>query len=185
MVTGSHIPFDRNGLKFYTEHGEITKGQESAIMATIVGGNSKAPRGHTIRHSLAAVETYKQRYQNAFPEGFLIGKRIGIYEHSSVARDLLTQLLQHFGASTVSLERTDHFVPIDTEAVSEADQQNAHTWSAQYNLDAIVSTDGDGDRPLIADENGTWLRGDIVGILTCQYLNATHIATPLNTATPC
>ncbi|MEA7188015.1 hypothetical protein ONJ45_27985, partial [Salmonella enterica subsp. enterica serovar Virginia] len=25
MVTGSHIPFDRNGLKFYRPDGEITK----------------------------------------------------------------------------------------------------------------------------------------------------------------
>ena len=30
MVTGSHIPFDRNGLKFYRPDGEITKQDELA-----------------------------------------------------------------------------------------------------------------------------------------------------------
>ena len=32
MVTGSHIPFDRNGLKFYRPNGEITKADEQAIL---------------------------------------------------------------------------------------------------------------------------------------------------------
>ena len=31
MVTGSHIPADRNGLKFYTIAGEITKEDEAVI----------------------------------------------------------------------------------------------------------------------------------------------------------
>ncbi|MFA0698602.1 phosphomannomutase, partial [Vibrio sp. 10N.222.49.C9] len=30
MVTGSHIPFDRNGLKFYRPDGEISKADEKA-----------------------------------------------------------------------------------------------------------------------------------------------------------
>ena len=31
----------------------------------------------------------------------------------------------------------------------------------EFDLDCIVSTDGDSDRPLISDEKGTWLRGDV------------------------
>jgi phosphomannomutase len=33
MVTGSHIPEDRNGLKFYRAEGEIDKKDEAAIVA--------------------------------------------------------------------------------------------------------------------------------------------------------
>ncbi|MBF4249068.1 phosphomannomutase, partial [Vibrio anguillarum] len=32
MVTGSHIPFDRNGLKFYRPDGEISKADELVII---------------------------------------------------------------------------------------------------------------------------------------------------------
>lgn len=37
MVTGSHIPADRNGLKFYTPEGEITKAHEAAILGALHG----------------------------------------------------------------------------------------------------------------------------------------------------
>ncbi|TIW84509.1 MAG: phosphomannomutase, partial [Mesorhizobium sp.] len=32
MVTGSHIPDDRNGLKFYRAEGEIDKADEAGII---------------------------------------------------------------------------------------------------------------------------------------------------------
>ena len=35
MVTGSHIPADRNGLKFYVPQGEIGKTDEAAILAAL------------------------------------------------------------------------------------------------------------------------------------------------------
>ena len=56
------------------------------------------------------------------------------------------------GAETVGLGRSDGFVAIDTEAVREEDRALALSWAASLQLDAIVTTDGDADRPLIADE---------------------------------
>lgn len=44
----------------------------------------------------------------------------------------------------------------------------------------IFSTDGDGDRPLISDENGNWLRGDIVGLLTSNLLDIEALAVPVS-----
>jgi phosphomannomutase len=35
MVTGSHIPADRNGLKFYLASGEIDKADEAGILAAL------------------------------------------------------------------------------------------------------------------------------------------------------
>lgn len=31
MITGSHITFDRNGIKFYRPDGEISESDEAAI----------------------------------------------------------------------------------------------------------------------------------------------------------
>lgn len=66
------------------------------------------------------------------------------------------------------MERSDTFVPIDAEAVSPEDKKKTLDWSKQCGFDAIFSTDGDGDRPLISDENGNWLRGDLLGLLCSQ-----------------
>ena len=48
MVTGSHIPADRNGLKFYLPHGEIAKTDEAAILAAL---GAPAPRAARIAAS--------------------------------------------------------------------------------------------------------------------------------------
>ena len=179
MVTGSHIPFDRNGLKFYRPDGEISKVDEQVILNKAVEFNAVEELAElTVNNQ--ATEDYIARYTSLFDSDWLAGKRIGIYEHSSAGRDLYYQIFEAFGAEVISLERSDKFVPIDTEAVSEYDTQKAINWSKEHNLDLVFSTDGDGDRPLVSDENGNWLRGDILGLLTSDTLNIEAFAVPVS-----
>ena len=126
---------------------------------------------------------YVRRYLDFFGAGALAGVRVAVYEHSSVGRDVLRTLLQGLGAQVISLGRTETFVPIDTEAVRPEDVNQARQWAHEHNFDAIVSTDGDADRPLIGDECGQWLRGDMVGILCAQYLQARVVVTPVSSNT--
>ncbi|GAD79644.1 phosphomannomutase [Vibrio ezurae] len=178
MITGSHIPFDRNGIKFYRPDGEITKADEQSIINAEVGFEEPTFKPLTVSNK--AAEQYVARYTDLFKSDLLLGKRIGIYEHSSAGRDLYQGLFEALGADVISLERTDEFVPIDTEAVAEVDKVKAKNWSSQYNLDFIFSTDGDGDRPLVADENGVWLRGDILGLLCAEAMNVEALAIPVS-----
>jgi len=180
MVTGSHIPFDRNGLKFYRPDGEITKLDEVAMLDTQIDA-SELNSGYILPNiNYHALDAYKYRYIDFFPSGILNGARLGLYEHSSVARDVIKTILEGLGAEVTSLGRTDVFVPIDTEAVSAEDVAQGYSWSAEYGFDAIISTDGDGDRPLIGDEHGQWLRGDIVGLITAHYLDIKALAVPVS-----
>ncbi|MGP1718138.1 MAG: phosphomannomutase [Methylophilus sp.] len=179
MVTGSHIPFDRNGLKFYRPDGEITKSDEAAMLASELQTLSETTVSLPEETPQARAE-YIQRYKDLLGDQALTGLKLAIYQHSSVARDVLHRLLSDLGAEVVCLERSDIFVPIDTEAVSAEDTQRGLDWAAQYQVDAIISTDGDGDRPLISDEQGNWLRGDIVGLLTAQALQISHLAVPVS-----
>ncbi|MEZ8851019.1 phosphomannomutase [Vibrio cyclitrophicus] len=179
MVTGSHIPFDRNGLKFYRPDGEITKADEKAILSAEVGFNAIDELPELVVSDVAATK-YTQRYTSLFDSSLLKGKRVGIYEHSSAGRDVYQGLFEALGADVISLERTNEFVPIDTEAVAEVDKAKAKAWSTELNLDFIFSTDGDGDRPLVADENGEWLRGDILGLLCGQEMGIEALAIPVS-----
>ena len=45
---------------------------------------------------------------------------------------------------------------------------------------AIVSTDGDSDRPFIVDEKGEFHPGDVLGIVVCRYLDAEFAAVPIS-----
>ncbi|MDY7799422.1 phosphomannomutase [Aeromonas caviae] len=179
MITGSHIPFDRNGLKFYRPDGEITKADESAILGACVDF-SPLPNLSMLVALQGAADAYCARYLSLFSSDLLAGKRIGIYEHSSAGRDLYAPLFESLGAEVIRIERSDEFVPIDTEAVGEEDKAKARRWSAEYHLDAIFSTDGDGDRPLVADEKGEWLRGDILGLLCADALDIEAVAIPVS-----
>ena len=180
MVTGSHIPFDRNGIKFYSAAGEITKTDEANISQAVVAVPAEGLAIELPVVNRSAYQDYVERHLRFFPPNILAGMKLGFYEHSSVARDLLREILESLGAEVISLGRTDQFVPIDTEAVSDVDVQQARRWAEQYRFDAILSTDGDGDRPLLGDERGHWLRGDIAGVLCAQYLGAQAVVTTVS-----
>jgi phosphomannomutase len=176
MVTGSHIPADRNGLKFYSAAGEIDKADEAGILAALgeappAGGEGTAEPG--------VLRRYRDRYTGLLPIGALKGWRIGVWEHSSVARDFLVDILDHFHAEIIALNRSDVFVPVDTEAVSSDTATELAGWVHSHQLDALVSTDGDADRPLLADETGALIRGDLIGILTARFLGADSVVTPV------
>ena len=190
MVTGSHIPDDRNGIKFNRADGEILKTDEQGIRAQQVewpegrfddAGALLAPNLPAAQ--TAAMDAYVNRFVEFFPPDSLQGLRIGLYEHSSVARDPFYAVLTALGAEVTSLGRTDTFMPVDTEAIRPEDVTLAHDWAAPGDFDALLSADGDGDRPLVGDQHGRWMRGDIAGVLCARYLGASGVVTPVSSNT--
>lgn len=183
MVTGSHIPADRNGLKFYRPDGEIDKADEAGIRQFLgIDVDTSDFSVGTNEIGRTAREDYVKRCVRLLQPNRLLGKRIGVYQHSSVARDLIVRILQELGADVVPLGRSEIFVPVDTEALRDEDVEFAKE-SRKFKLDALVSTDGDADRPLVADEKGNFLRGDSIGLLTALFLNADAVVTPVTSST--
>ena len=184
MVTGSHIPADRNGLKFYTPTGEITKAEEAGILAALdqpaVSSGQGAIRRGKVTQGTGALAAFSRRYLTAFGPQALAGLRIGVYQHSSVARDLLLDLLTALGAQAVPLGRSDMFIPLDTEALDPATRAQIAQWCGAHGLDALVSADGDADRPLVSDSAGHVIAGDVLGALTAQALQAQGICAPVS-----
>ncbi|HEV2563892.1 MAG TPA: phosphomannomutase [Microvirga sp.] len=184
MVTGSHIPEDRNGLKFYRAQGEIDKKDEASILAWHAKlGIAAVPEAARAMRAgapdLDLIAAYRARYREFFGAGALAGLTVGVYQHSSVARDVIVEMLEALGARAVPLGRATSFIPVDTEALRREDEILAGQWAAEQRLDAIVSTDGDADRPLISDASGLFLRGDLVGAITAKALGADAIVTPV------
>lgn len=190
MVTGSHIPDDRNGLKFSTPTGEITKDDEQKIsqlqLQLEISGFNKSGTLKIKEHARKDTKIlvlYKNRYARILPENLLTGLKIGIYEHSSVARDFYKELYEFLGAEVLTFGRSHSFVPVDTEAIRREDISIVKGWCAVNKVHCVVSSDGDGDRPLVFDESGNPIKGDILGILVAKVLKATTVVTPVSSNT--
>lgn len=183
MVTGSHIPADRNGIKFNKPSGEILKYDEEQIREQVVEVDESIFAGSDFElppENIDARSEYVNRYLRTFPSDCLVGKKVGVYQHSAVGRDVLIEIFSGLGADVTPLGFSETFVPVDTEAIREEDIKLARDWSAENGFDVIMSTDGDSDRPLCSDENGVWLRGDVACILAAKYLGADSASTPVS-----
>lgn len=186
MVTGSHIPDDRNGIKFNRTDGEVLKTDElkilaqSVILPALFDAQGMLEDAQPSPPLIDVTTAYIARYVDFFGSVALRGLKLGIYQHSAVGRDILVALVEALGGQAVPLGRSDTFIPVDTEAIRPEDQALAQSWALDLQLDAILSTDGDSDRPLLADETGIWMRGDVLGILSAQALNIGAVATPVS-----
>ncbi len=173
MVTGSHIPADRNGLKTNRCDGEVMKSDESGIIDAVQQARQRQlaqPAEVSLFESNGMLKSQycpclpdvNQQAEHMFIErnravashNTLRDQRIVFFEYSAVGRDLLPQLLRNVGAEVIPAGRSDTFVPIDTEAISDEHltmllELVLKERSKHGRIDAIVSTDGDSDRPLL------------------------------------
>jgi phosphomannomutase len=208
MVTGSHIPFDRNGYKLNTAAGELLKQHEDPINERVKAVRERL-YSQPLRESLfnengmlktgpstlspetdEAAQAYLRRYTRFFGADALRGMRLLVYQHSAVGRDLLADILRGVGAEVFCAGRSETFVPIDTENIEPSQlaamQSLFDAAVAQHGpLDAVVSTDGDSDRPLILgaeppDSNLRFFGGDLVGMITAEYLGADAAVVPIS-----
>jgi phosphomannomutase len=212
MITGSHIPFDRNGYKTNTARGELLKKDEAPIQHRVEElrrqlyaqpfsasafderGLFKSGHRELPAEQPAARLAYLRRYTDFFAGRSLEGKRLVVYEHSAVGRDLLVELLGRVGAEVVPAGRSQTFVPIDTENIDDRQLGQIQAlataaWRTQGPLDAVVSTDGDSDRPLILGvEAGRgpaacrvrFFGGDLAGMVVAQFLGADAVVVPIS-----
>jgi phosphomannomutase len=208
MVTGSHIPFERNGYKTNSSRGELLKEQEAPINERVRQVRQRLyeqpleqslfdPRGMLkCGHQELPAEhgdaraAYIERFTHFFAGSTLKGKRILVYQHSAVGRDLLAEILERLGAEVVKGGRSDTFVPIDTENIDAAQlaiiQELADEAAASNGpLHAVVSTDGDSDRPLVLGVDPSTGRvhffgGDLAGMVVAEYLQADAVVVPIS-----
>ena len=203
MVTGSHIPFDWNGYKLNTSRGELLKQHEGPIGSQVAAirealyeqaaaeskfdAEGRLKTGHAELPQAVgdARSAYARRYTEFFGGASLAGMRVLLYEHSAVGRELLREVLESLGAEVVPAGRSETFVPIDTEAIDDTALGTIQKLvDGAGRLDAVVSTDGDSDRPLILglDPGGAvrFFPGDVVGMVVAEYLGADAVVVPVS-----
>ena len=213
MVTGSHIPFDRNGIKLNKSVGEVLKSDEAGIIREIdrvraeeysrTATTSAFDASGMLKSSLelpaldrTAEKAYVRRYLSSFDSAGLSGLRVLVYQHSAVGRDILPRILQELGAVVLAAGRSETFIPIDTENITGEqldclEELAVAAEASGWPIHAIVSTDGDSDRPLVAavlpatevkpgGRRVRFLPGDLLGLVVAEYLRADAAAVPIS-----
>jgi phosphomannomutase len=206
MVTGSHIPdvtpdnpCGRNGIKFTKKSGEVLKEDEAAILASVKKarmeeygkeqGESVFDEDGSFREDQPvpvpvsreeAVGMYISRYTDAFGGDALKGVKVAVYQHSAVGREIVPRIFEELGAEVERVGASDEFIPVDTEKISEETTRVLEEAARKYGPRAVVSFDGDTDRPILADENGKFLPGDKLGALVSIFLNPDFAAIPVS-----
>lgn len=208
MITGSHIPFDRNGYKTNSSKGELRKEQEAPINEQVLRERQRLyseDRDESLFDDRGMLRTGHQelpaeipdaraawiaRFTSFFKNASLRGKRILVDQQSAVGRDLLVEVLERLDAQVIAVGRSATFVPIDTENIGAAQlatiQALVSEATAKHGpIDAIVSTDGDSDRPLIlgvdaATGKAHLFGGDLVGMVVAEFLKADAVVVPIS-----
>ncbi|MDD3089350.1 MAG: hypothetical protein PHT95_05345, partial [Candidatus Omnitrophica bacterium] len=130
MITGSHIPADRNGIKFTKKSGEVLKSDEMPIASGVRAarndvygmrpdlrlfndGGMFKPNSRPevqVNSKKDVMEFYVQRYLSALPSDYLKGARMVLYQHSAVGRDALEKIFRGLGAEVITIGRSETFV---------------------------------------------------------------------------
>jgi phosphomannomutase len=202
MVTGSHIPFDRNGYKLNSSIGELLKEHEAPVNQSVAAVRERlysqpsdaslfTPDGlFTSGHRDLppaipdARRAYMDRYLRFFASKSLAGRRLLVYQHSAVGRDLLVDLVGELGATVIPAGRREDFVAIDTENIQAPQIAAIQTLVDEHGpVDAVISADGDSDRPLllaVIDGRVKFYPGDLLGMVTAEYLHADAVVVPIS-----
>ncbi len=198
MVTGGHVAADRNGLELFRPGGEVLEHEHDDILDTVDELRSEleveVARRFDAKGSLREppvtpsfdvwpTELYRSRYLVPFANRRpLEGMRVLVFEHSAVGRDILIDVLEQLGCAVRSVGRSEAFVALDTETIGPEDEARLAALVEAERVDALLSTDADGDRPLVVDDSGRFRRGDVLGLLCAEMLGATLAVVPISSS---
>lgn len=184
MITASHLPFDRNGLKFFTPEGGLSGNDIDEIISLAESG-AALPRGLGNVTENSYMNDYCRKLVNMVrtetgKSAPLFGKRVIVDASNGVGGFFVKKVLQQLGAITdgsINVEPDGNFPahapnPEDPQAIKAlADAVLA----SHAELGIIFDTDV--DRAAIVDGDGRQINRDSLIALTAATLLAERPAT--------
>lgn len=166
MISASHNPYQDNGIKIFRRDGaKLSDAEEDAIQALVEGdpGNDPAASGNGIGETRPLTDAhgrYLQFCRQAFPGGrTLDGLRLVLDCANGAVSHLAPALFSELGADVTVIHGAPDGVNINHHCGATNPCDLART-VRETGADAGLAFDGDGDRLVAVDEQGTALSGD-------------------------
>ncbi|MGK2857899.1 MAG: phosphoglucosamine mutase [Thermoanaerobaculia bacterium] len=171
-ISASHNPWHDNGVKLFGHDGmklsdEIELRIEEEMLAIRNDGES-LPIAGTLEQDRSLVAQYARFLENGLSARTLAGKKVVVDAGNGAAFDIGVELFRRVGAEVVPICTAPDGRNINQDCGALHPDRMA-TRVVEENADFGVSFDGDADRVIFADDEGTIRNGDEV-----LYLIATR-----------
>ena len=178
VISASHNPFQDNGIKFFSRGGfKLPDELEAEIEALVLGDSIDALRPTATEIGKAfriddAVGRYNVFAKNTFPRHLTLdGLTIAVDCGNGAAYKVAPEVLEELGARVI---------PLGVEPDGENINQNCgalHPGALQRTVKAAgahvgVALDGDADRAILVDEQGSIVDGDEILAMLAADLHA-------------
>ncbi len=176
MISASHNPVADNGIKFFGPDGfKLTDAQEAEIEALIDAEQDTLPR--PVGAAIGSVTDYfegGQKYisylKQTVDEDF-IGLHVALDCAHGATSSLATHLFADLEADISTMGASPDGLNIN-EGVGSTHPEKLAAFVAERGANLGLAFDGDGDRLIAVDENGTIVDGDQIMFIIGKHLNA-------------
>ena len=175
MITASHNPFYDNGLKLFGPDGlklsdNIEKKIEKLIDSKIIKNLSKPKYLGRVKRLEDANERYIKILKKNFQKNFnLKGTKIAIDCANGAGYKSGPKLLRSLGAKVYEVATSPNGLNINHKCGSTFPNK-IKTLVKKYRVNLGISLDGDADRVILSDENGSIIDGDqIIAMLANRW----------------
>ncbi|MGH2842866.1 MAG: phosphoglucosamine mutase [Solirubrobacteraceae bacterium] len=170
VISASHNPYEDNGIKFFAGDGfKLSDQTESAIENHLDMPFAAGPRIGRVRTLEAALEDYLRELHRRFDPLSLSGLRILLDCANGATHRAAPEIFRRLGAEVEVMAGSPDGRNINHEAGStHIDALRAVMAAGAH--DVGFAFDGDGDRVLAVDRNGTVVDGDeLIAIAARHY----------------
>lgn len=172
MITASHNPPCDNGIKIFDRHGFKLSDEAEARIENLVLAETSHHGAETVgraRRIENAAERYVEFAKSSVAEFSLDGLRIVLDSANGAAYKVGPMIFQELGAEvdTIATEPNGANINVDCGATSPA---RCRARVLETGADIGIMFDGDADRVLFVDRDGSLVDGDsILGLLAADF----------------
>lgn len=177
VISASHNPYEDNGIKIFGSQGFKLPDALEAQLESDMGGDAlddKRARGDAIGRAFRiddAAGRYITRLKQAFPAGEdLGGLKIVIDCSHGAAYKIAPTVLEELGATVIARGVSPDGTNIN-DGVGATHPQALCEAVREAGADLGVALDGDADRAIFSDENGTIVDGDAIMAMCARDLH--------------